>query len=133
VAWQSPEWDNWAHGPRDALWGEDGWCNFDLGKQNLNQLSVRCGCYDGWEGPLCNVPTESYCLNHCSDRGTCNHGFCECRPGFFGVDCSIQAQEEETQQVCVCVSVCAGACPRRVMREAFDTQLVHPCVREAQR
>jgi hypothetical protein len=67
----------------------------------MEKLKVRCSCYDGKEGPLCNVPTEAYCLNHCSNRGLCNHGFCECEPGFFGVDCSMEARPEPKVRACV--------------------------------
>lgn len=29
------------------------------------------------------------CFNRCSGRGRCRHGFCHCRPGAWGIDCSL--------------------------------------------
>ena len=28
------------------------------------------------------------CIHNCSDHGICNNGFCECEPGYYGIDCS---------------------------------------------
>lgn len=30
-----------------------------------------------------------FCLNQCSHRGRCEQGFCICRPGWWGIDCSL--------------------------------------------
>ncbi len=45
----------------------------------------------GWEGRNCSTRTygyQSWCPRDCSGRGTCDRGFCHCRPGWFGLDCS---------------------------------------------
>jgi hypothetical protein len=34
---------------------------------------------------------EGRCANSCSGRGQCVHGFCVCKPGYYGQDCSIAA------------------------------------------
>ena len=52
----------------------------------------QCLCYPGWVGAKCETemtrrPTE-YCLNGCSGRGTCIRNWCQCRRGYWGVDCS---------------------------------------------
>ena len=31
----------------------------------------------------------TFCLNQCSGRGACRSGFCECRAGAYGADCSL--------------------------------------------
>ena len=52
-----------------------------------------CECYEGFEGPSCATPERAHtaCLGNCSGRGQCMKGWCHCRPGFWGSDCSRDA------------------------------------------
>ncbi|KAG2448124.1 hypothetical protein HYH02_006709 [Chlamydomonas schloesseri] len=40
------------------------------------------------------VTSELSCLNNCNKRGTCVSGWCHCKPGFFGADCSLSLDEK---------------------------------------
>ena len=65
-----------------------GWCdaNASLGEQP----AARCACrVDGRDGYLCQHTVAFFCLNQCSSHGRCEHGFCFCEPGWWGIDCSI--------------------------------------------
>ncbi|KAG2483243.1 hypothetical protein HYH03_017900 [Edaphochlamys debaryana] len=35
------------------------------------------------------VTSDLTCMNNCNKRGACVSGFCHCKPGFFGADCSL--------------------------------------------
>jgi hypothetical protein len=48
-----------------------------------------CACYLGFRGAHCEHVRPWACFNACSGNGTCIRGQCACRPGFFGIDCSI--------------------------------------------
>jgi hypothetical protein len=41
------------------------------------------------------------CFNRCSGRGRCIEGFCHCRPGAFGIDCSLSLGPDGTPEVWV--------------------------------
>ena len=79
--------------PWEAIWGRSktnqaGWCdaNASLGEKP----AASCACrYDGRDGYLCQHHVAMFCLNQCSLRGRCEHGFCFCKAGWWGVDCSI--------------------------------------------
>ena len=79
--------------PWSSIWGRSsggkpGWCdaNASIGEQP----AARCACrYDGWDGYLCQHRVAMFCPNQCNGRGTCEHGFCLCADGWWGVDCSI--------------------------------------------
>lgn len=102
---QDPAWDNWMKGSKSAFWGgPNSWCNMrpDVPEADREQPEVRCNCYDGAYGQLCERPIEPFCLNHCSSRGMCQHGHCACHAGFYGADCSLVARaREEVRDVAV--------------------------------
>jgi len=64
------------------------WCN-------KRHPAKRFGCVYP-ENPLrggeCSASQQaaSICLNQCSGNGQCHRGMCHCRPGWHGVDCSLQ-------------------------------------------
>lgn len=47
-----------------------------------------CMCIDGAYGKHCEHVCTNDCLNHCSGKGKCVHGWCKCDPGWYGTDCS---------------------------------------------
>ncbi|GIL72460.1 hypothetical protein Vretifemale_2822 [Volvox reticuliferus] len=70
----------------------------------------RCECPLLWYGLDCSVPfpkpkeqcaayahsfmscgsnDRSQCLNSCNGRGSCDGGFCNCYPGYYGADCAL--------------------------------------------
>lgn len=75
----------WGVGPMwEDLYGPTGWCVAD------NPTYMHCGCpFDGVDGPGCRATVEHTCLNQCSGHGKCvQQGFCQCLPGWYGVDCA---------------------------------------------
>ena len=76
------------NGGDDGGGAERAWCDAAQG----DKPAARCACrYDGYDGYLCQHPTEQFCLNQCSGRGSCRFGFCLCDGGAWGVDCSLDA------------------------------------------
>lgn len=72
------------HTTWENLFGPNGWCEAE-------QPRYKCGCLiDGLHGQLCDHPTEQFCLNSCTGRGTCVLGFCKCDDGWYGEDCSMR-------------------------------------------
>ena len=51
----------------------------------------RCACIPGYSGPTCGTAIKWHCVSNCLGRGTCEMGFCQCRPPYYGVDCSLQS------------------------------------------
>ncbi|KAI8471154.1 MAG: exostosin family-domain-containing protein [Monoraphidium minutum] len=49
---------------------------------------ARCACWRGYDGAACEFEHDSFCLNGCQGRGACAGGFCHCKPGYWGADCS---------------------------------------------
>ncbi|CAI0377079.1 unnamed protein product [Linum tenue] len=69
-----------------------GWCNVDPVEAYAFRMKFKeeCDCkYDGLSGRFCEVPVQCVCINQCSGHGHCRGGFCQCRSGWYGVDCSI--------------------------------------------
>lgn len=105
MPWLTPSWGGFAHGPRSHFWGYNissgeqqsigAWCDVSAGiKQRPLQ---QCSCYDGADGgPMC-APTMAFCVNQCGgeERGHCQNGYCMCRMGYMGIDCSIRDVEIE--------------------------------------
>jgi hypothetical protein len=94
LAWGGPPGVPW-----EALYGARGWCTVAaaagagagaaVAQQPPPPPQVSCGCaLDGRGGPLCDLPTESYCPNQCSGHGECLRGFCRCAQGWYGLDCA---------------------------------------------
>lgn len=50
----------------------------------------RCECLPGFDGPTCAEAARSWCPNGCSGRGQCVRGWCRCKDGFYGTDCSLK-------------------------------------------
>ncbi|KAL1512024.1 hypothetical protein AB1Y20_005299 [Prymnesium parvum] len=84
-----------------AIWGKtrgeggrrarSGWC--DANASVGEQPAATCACrYDGLDGYLCQSEVPQFCLNQCSARGECHHGFCLCNAGWWGIDCSRAAR-----------------------------------------
>ncbi len=47
----------------------------------------------GYHGAACELQHSDArhiqsCINNCNGRGTCTYGFCHCKPGWWGLDCS---------------------------------------------
>jgi hypothetical protein len=60
-----------------------------LGRIRTGCLAGEGGaCPEGRAGAFCEGSKRSYCLRDCSNRGWCDAGFCWCRRGWFGIDCS---------------------------------------------
>ncbi|CAA0812736.1 exostosin family protein [Striga hermonthica] len=70
---------------------ERGWCNVDPAEAYDSKVAFKeeCDCkYDGLSGRFCEVNVQSVCINQCSGLGFCRGGFCQCKNGWYGVDCS---------------------------------------------
>ena len=87
--------------PWSAIWGRSssgsstqkgaGWCDANASVGEIP--AAKCACrYDGRDGYLCQHKVAMYCLNQCSFHGRCEHGFCICEDGWWGIDCSIPRQ-----------------------------------------
>ena len=106
--WLDGSWARWYAKPFEFLYGElpgnpnipdrrrwpkktpakAGWCEPNA-SSGARPLVLTCdGCYEGRTGRFCETPKRSYCVRDCMGRGTCDSGFCWCRPPWFGVDCS---------------------------------------------
>lgn len=64
--------------------GYKGWCNLDKEDVYDKKMPIKqphCDCkYDGQAGAICEVDTESFCINQCTDNGICQQGFCVVSP-----------------------------------------------------
>ena len=50
--------------------------------------SPQCMCTRGFTGPSCKDPNLHGCPNRCGGNGACNEGFCHCKRGSWGTDCT---------------------------------------------
>lgn len=91
----APRLANWSKADPDIFTTNgniSGWCNVDPSEAYASEVKFKqqCDCkYDGLWGLFCEVPVESVCINQCTGRGHCRGGFCQCKSGWYGVDCSI--------------------------------------------
>jgi len=92
-------WDPWSR--RDAMvYAEQldecpGRCSDHGACLNETQHKVlRCSCRKGFKGDKCDEPAADdellgcWFSPTCSGNGECVNGFCRCRDGFWGLDCS---------------------------------------------
>eukprot|EP00899_Mesostigma_viride_P003752 jgi/Mesvir1/13378/Mv15051-RA.1 len=63
------------------------------GGRSMAFVNARCSCAVGLAGPRCEAPCKLGCVNECSGRGECLAAWCRCQQGWFGIDCSIPANE----------------------------------------
>ena len=61
-----------------------------------NQRTPKCRCFPGYTGKACEVSMDRdrglhKCMNDCSGRGKCEHNWCRCDDGWWGIDCSFGA------------------------------------------
>ncbi|KXZ45289.1 hypothetical protein GPECTOR_56g385 [Gonium pectorale] len=54
----------------------------------MRALKLRCAKQYYPSTKEC-IKSPLSCLNNCNKRGTCVSGFCHCRPGHYGADCSL--------------------------------------------
>lgn len=87
---------NWSIADSEMIYTNDiskpGWCNVNPQevKEGKALYKHECECkYDCQGGQFCEIPTECSCINQCSGNGCCHGGFCQCKDGWYGVDCSI--------------------------------------------
>lgn len=79
----------------DLRAGDEAYCDADLTRRDPPRWYEACQapCRPGWSGPECDRKTpDQFCLNQCSGagQGECvDGGFCACRAGWWGVDCSL--------------------------------------------
>eukprot|EP00878_Enallax_costatus_P016506 GHUV01017315.1.p1 GENE.GHUV01017315.1~~GHUV01017315.1.p1 ORF type:complete len:576 (+),score=57.68 GHUV01017315.1:463-2190(+) len=51
-------------------------------------VGPKCLCWQGYTGSNCEQVHKPSCVNMCMNRGICRGGFCHCKPGWWGKDCS---------------------------------------------
>ncbi|KAI5056841.1 hypothetical protein GOP47_0028659 [Adiantum capillus-veneris] len=87
VDWAKPDWDIFTN-----VSTKEGWCNVDPIDWNNKHAKVKeqCECkYDCTAGRLCEIAIQCVCINQCSGNGFCKGGICQCKPGWYGIDCSM--------------------------------------------
>lgn len=97
---------DWTRLDVDNVYGNGsykGWCNLDVQEVQEHNIPLKvpqCFCkYDGFWGVLCDLPTDSFCINQCSNRGLCRQGLCACRKGWYGIDCSVPSHWSPTPRM----------------------------------
>lgn len=88
VDWSKPDGDNIFTNDSQKF----GWCNVDPvdGYSKKSRFKEQCDCkYDCTWGRFCEMSTQCVCINQCFGNGICRGGFCQCKEGWYGIDCSI--------------------------------------------
>lgn len=98
------------------------WCEARL---DGPKAAHNCPCvYDGMHGELCEKRHMPYCANQCSGHGTCAEfgAFCNCDPGYFGIDCSMTTElsEDGKERVVLHRDHPARLAPRRPYIYVYD-------------
>jgi hypothetical protein len=82
----------------------------DMGAHDLDYAPAHCRCHPYYHGRFCELHHD--CPNGCSGHGKCvveedDEGasvmFCKCQPGFWGLDCSLRACENNCSGRGVCM------------------------------
>ncbi|XP_057849591.2 uncharacterized protein LOC131060391 isoform X2 [Cryptomeria japonica] len=96
---------NWSKADTENLFtsniSKPGWCNVDPQEARIGKALFKqeCDCkYDCQWGRFCEFPTECSCINQCSGNGYCHGGFCQCKAGWYGIDCSIPSIASSIQE-----------------------------------
>lgn len=98
VDWAKPDFDNIFTNEIK----KKGWCNVDPADWLSRNVTFKeqCHCnYDGTEGRFCEVATQCVCINQCSGNGVCKGGFCQCKEGWYGMDCSLPTPKIATSDL----------------------------------
>ncbi|KAJ4837513.1 hypothetical protein Tsubulata_037183 [Turnera subulata] len=101
----APKVTDWTKADLDNVFttntSKPGWCNVDPAEAYAGNVKFKeeCDCkYDCLVGRFCEVPVQCVCVNQCSGNGHCRGGFCECKNGWYGTDCSIPSVVSSVQE-----------------------------------
>ncbi|GFR41320.1 hypothetical protein Agub_g2004 [Astrephomene gubernaculifera] len=64
----------------------------------LSDPNSQCKAYSH-NSKSCDSRDKTLCLNSCNGQGWCEGGFCHCKPGFYGADCSLSTGADGRPQL----------------------------------